>query len=79
MLRPSKHSHPDQTVLAAATVLLAELRRRRAVQYTELKAALDRSARGSDFLFTPALNLLYLLGLLEYHPAADLFEYTGKR
>lgn len=37
MLRPSKHSHPDQTTLAAATVLLRELRRNRAVKFDDLK------------------------------------------
>ncbi|EEP73097.1 hypothetical protein MCAG_03424 [Micromonospora sp. ATCC 39149] len=78
MLRPNKHSHPDQTVLAAATVLLAELRRKRAVPYADLRAVLDKASRGSDFLFTPAVSLLYLLGLVEYRATTDLFEYAGK-
>ncbi|WP_331461300.1 ABC-three component system middle component 8 [Micromonospora tarapacensis] len=78
MLRPNKHSHPDQTVLAASTVLLAELRRKRAVPYGDLKAVLDKASHGSDFLFTPAINLLYLLGLVEYRATADLFEYAGQ-
>lgn len=78
MLRPHKHSHPDQTVLAAATVLLRKLRSRRVVPYAELKLALDRSTTSSDFLFTPAVSLLHLLGLLEYRPTVDAFEYRGK-
>jgi hypothetical protein len=78
MLRPNKHSHPDQTVLAASTILLGELRRKRAVSYADLKATLDKTSRGSDFLFTPAMSLLHLLGLVEYRSAADLFEYAGK-
>ncbi|MEU1249390.1 MULTISPECIES: ABC-three component system middle component 8 [Micromonospora] len=79
MLRPNKHSHPDQTVLAASTVLLAELKHKRAVSYTDLKTTLDKATRGSDYLFTPAVSLLYLLGLVEYRATADLFEYAGKR
>jgi len=78
MLRPNKHSHPDQTVLAAATVLLRELRRYRAVKYGDLKKTLDDRVRGSDYLFTPALSLLHLLGLVEYRPTVDTFEYMGK-
>ena len=78
LLRPSKHSHPDQTVIAAATVLLRELRRKRVVPFADLKAALETSSKSADFLFTPAVSILHLLGLLEYRPTTDLFEYVGK-
>ena len=78
MLVPNKHSHPDGTVLAAATAMLGELRSKRAVGFDELRRALERSTRGSEFLFTPALSLLYLLGLVDYHPTVDSFEYTGQ-
>lgn len=76
MLIPSKHAHPDDTVLAAATQLLPALRRAHVMQYDELKKRLpDRE--GADYLFTPAVDLLFLLGLLEYHPNVDAFVYTG--
>jgi hypothetical protein len=78
MLRPNKHSHPDQTVLAAATVILRELRRQRAISYDDLKLFLDKKTRGSDYLFTPALSLLHLLGIVEYRSTVDTFEYTGQ-
>ena len=78
MLRPNKHSHPDQTVLAAATTILRELRRHRAVEYDDLKAMLDKKIRGADYLFTPALSLLHLLGIVEYRSTVDTFEYTGQ-
>ena len=78
MLRPNKHSHPDQTVLAAATALLRELRRYRVVEYDNLKRSLDKRTRGSDYLFTPALSLLHLLGLVEYRSTVDSFEYIGQ-
>lgn len=77
MLRPNKHSHPDQTVLAAATVLLRELRLRRAVPYQDLKTVLDKKTRGADYLFTPAVSLLHLLELVEYRSTVDVFEYSG--
>lgn len=78
MLLPNKHSHPDETVLAAATLLLKTLRRKRAVQYDELKAALNRRSGSSDYLFTPAVSLLFLLGLVDYKETVDTFEYSGK-
>jgi len=76
MLLPNKHSHPDQTVLAAATLLLKELRRRRVVEFDVLRATLAKTG-GADFLFLPAVSLLYILGLAEYHSAVDSFEYRG--
>lgn len=78
MLQPNKHSHPDQTVLAAATILLRELRRKRAVSYGDLKFALDAKTRGADYLFTPAVSLLHLLELVDYRPTVDSFEYLGQ-
>ncbi|WP_420869339.1 ABC-three component system middle component 8 [Corynebacterium hesseae] len=76
MLIPSKHSHPDDTVLAAATQLLPVLRSRRILRYGELRHYLP-TRDGSDYLFTPAIDLLYLLGLVEYRPSTDAFEYVG--
>ncbi|WP_274064553.1 ABC-three component system middle component 8 [Xylella fastidiosa] len=32
---------------------------------------------GGDVLFLPALNFLYLLGLIEYRGATDTVEYVG--
>ncbi|MGD1905588.1 MAG: ABC-three component system middle component 8 [Leptolyngbyaceae cyanobacterium] len=36
-----------------------------------------REVAGGDYLFLPALNLLYLLGLVEYRPKTDAIEYVG--
>ncbi|MFE1595447.1 ABC-three component system middle component 8 [Nocardia sp. NPDC058705] len=78
MLLPNKHSHPDGTVLAAATEILKELMRKRIIAYSDLKMATAKRADSTDYLFTPALSLLYVLGLVEYLPKIDSFEYTGK-
>ena len=76
MLLPNKHSHPDDTVLAAATLLLRALRRKRVMKYSEARAMLRPDT--ADFLFIPAVNLLFITGLLDYQNTSDLFEYTGK-
>lgn len=77
MLRPSKHSHPDATVVAAATAALTALRRKRVLPFDELKEAVEKKTRSADYLFSPALSLLFVLGLVEYRPAVDAFEYVG--
>lgn len=78
MLLPNKHSHPDQTVLAAAAAALGALRRFRAMSYDELKTASQVRVKDIDYLFTPAVSLLHLLGLVEYRSASDTFEYLGE-
>lgn len=75
MLRPSKHSHPDRTVINLSVVILTRLRRLRIEEYDGLREHVRKSVSGSDVLFLPALNLLYLLGLIEYRPKTDTLEF----
>lgn len=77
MLRPSKHSHPDRTLIGVALVLLSRLRSRRVEGFTALRCYAKRTVPGGDPLFLPALNFLYLLGVVEYRPKTDAFEYAG--
>lgn len=77
MLRPTKHSHPDRTVINVSLQLLKRIRARRVYQYDSLRGEAKRVALGGDVLFLPALNFLYLLGLIEYHPKTDAVEYVG--
>lgn len=79
MLRPTKHSHPDKTVINIAFVLLSYLKKMRVADFARLRELARRANRGGDVLLLPALNLLYLLGLLEYHPKNDSFEYLGQQ
>ncbi len=77
MLRPTKHSHPDRTVINAALLLLARLKLRRLDAYDSLRKHTKKLISGGDFLFLPALNLLFLIGLIVYHPKTDSIEYVG--
>lgn len=77
MLRPTKHSHPDRTVVNVALHLLKRLRRQRVDRYGELRDFAKRVVTGGDVLFLPALNFLFLLGLIEYRPKTDAIEYVG--
>lgn len=77
MLRPTKHSHPDRTVINVSLLLLARLKMRRLDDYDSLQKYAKKSVRGGDVLFLPALNFLYLLGLIDYRPKTDAVEYIG--
>jgi hypothetical protein len=78
MLKPSKHAHPDKTVVAVAVLLLRRLRDRRVEGFDELRQYLTGVQTGVGTLFLPALSLLFLLGLVEYRPKNDAFEYIGR-
>lgn len=77
MLRPTKHSHPDRTVINVSLLLLLRLRARRFDEYDVLCKYAKKNIVGGDVLFLPALNFLYLLGLIEYRPKIDAVEYVG--
>lgn len=77
MLRPTKHSHPDRTVINVSLLLLARLKRRRVDDYGTLRTYIKKSVTGGDALFLPALNFLFLMGLIEYRPKIDAVEYLG--
>lgn len=75
MLRPSKHSHPDRTVVSLALVLLTRLRQKRVENFSQLRTFAKRTVSGGDVLFLSSVNLLFLLGVIEYRPKTDAFEY----
>lgn len=75
MLRPSKHSHPDRTVVNVALLILSRLKARRLEDYFSLRKYAKKMVRGGDVLFLPALNFLFLIGLIEYRPKTDSVEY----
>ena len=77
MLRPTKHSHPDRTVINISLLLLARLKIRRLDDYDNLRKYAKKAVAGGDVLFLPALNFLYLLGLIDYRSKTDAVEYVG--
>jgi hypothetical protein len=77
MLRPTKHSHPDRTVLSLALLLVTRLKMRRLDNYNTLLTFAKKSTTDAEVLFLPALSFLYLMGLVEYHQKTDAIEYLG--
>ncbi|MDI9234687.1 MULTISPECIES: ABC-three component system middle component 8 [Limnohabitans] len=60
-----------------ALLLLKHLRKRRFDRYGDLRTFAKKAVTGGDVLFLPALNFLFLLGLVEYQPKTDAIEYVG--
>ena len=77
MLRPTKHSHPDQTTIFVALLLLNRLKKKRIDNYDSLRSYAKKKVIGGEVLFLPALNFLYLVGLIEYRQKTDTLEYMG--
>lgn len=77
MLRPTKHSHPDSTVINVSLLLLTRLKAHRVDNYDILRKYAKESVVGGDVLFLPALNFLYLMGLIDYRPKTNALEYVG--
>ena len=74
MLKPTKHSDPDKTVIAIATLLLSQLSKKRIQAYDSLHDFVGKKVESGEILFLPAMNFLFLLGLVKYHPKTDSFE-----
>jgi hypothetical protein len=77
MLRPTKHSHPDRTIINVSLVIVKRLQTLRVDEYDTLRQYAKKTIVGGDLLFLPALNFLYLLGLIEYRSKTDAVEYVG--
>ena len=79
MLIPSKHLDLDRSALRVASEILAELRRRRVMEYDSVvRLVKRRTGDDGDVVVAPALSFLFLLGRIEYHPKIDSFEYRSK-
>jgi hypothetical protein len=64
-------------VINAALLLLARLKSRRLEHYQDLRELAKARIKGGDVLYLPALNFLFLIGLIDYRPKTDSVEYLG--
>lgn len=76
ILRPTKHTHPDRTVINLTLLLLKRLKANRIDDYSSLLKYAKKSVVGGDVLFRPSLSFLFLLGLIKYHRKTDAIEYV---
>ena len=72
MIKPTKHMDLNTCVLSVAASILVELQRTKAIPLDELDEAIQaRIDATAQLNFIPALNMLYLLGSIDYDTEAD--------
>lgn len=79
MIRPSRHNDPDKTLLYASFLMLKRLKKSKIVSYEELLNFVKKEITSGEYLFLPALNFLFLLGLINYQAKNDMIEYIEKK
>jgi hypothetical protein len=76
MIRPTKYMDLTVNILAIATEILSELERTHIVSLEELDAQIQaRINEKARINFIPSLNLLYILGCLDYDSETDAVVY----
>lgn len=79
MIRPSKHNDPDKTLIYASFLILKRLKKSKIVSYEDLLGFIKKEITSGEYLFLPALNFLFLLGLVNYQAKNDMIEYIEKK
>jgi hypothetical protein len=75
---PSKYLDLETSVLRLSAFLLEQLRRESIIRLTDLTARVDGYTDGRGrFNFFPAMNLLYLLGRIEFDEEHDLVRFVA--
>jgi hypothetical protein len=73
VILPSKYLDLETSVLRLSAFILEQLGREAIVRVTDLAARVDEYTGGrGHFNFFPALNLLYLMGRLEFDEERDV-------
>lgn len=78
-IRPNKHSNPDLTVVSAAVIILDKLIKSRTESFDSIERYMLKKIPEGRHLLMPALDLLYLLGTIEYRSKTDSFEFVRNR
>lgn len=78
MLRARKHLDPNTCTLRVMALILFELTRRRSVPFEDIRKLVIRIA-GDDAALSlvPAIEVIFLLGRVQYHEKTDTFEYIS--
>lgn len=81
MIKPGKHLNLNICVVRIATIVLAHLQRYRVEGCTNLIKKVKDAAGDDDaeVWFLPAVDFLFLLGRIDYHPKTDTFEYLAPK
>lgn len=77
-LKVNKLDNPRQTLIYMIYLIAKVMRNKRAMPYSELYSETRAKVNGAEFLFIPALDVLFLCGKIAYDPKLDMFEFLEK-
>lgn len=79
MLKPRKHLDLDTSILRVFALMLREMQRRGVCEFEKLRRIiLKRVGPDGEIAFLPALDLMFLLGRVDYHLKNDTLEYRAE-
>lgn len=80
MLIPHKYMNLEHSVISVASKILYNIKRYQVISFADLKKRITFSQTlvGDSDIFVSALNLLFLLELIEYTEKNDSFFFLGK-
>jgi hypothetical protein len=76
MLRPTKYTNVNVSVLAVSCELLKVFKKNKTATYSEiLNTIINKKGIEAKSIFLPALSFLFLLGKIEYYERTDIIKY----
>lgn len=76
MLKPNKYTNLNLSMLSIASDLLLIFKKNNLLTYSSLlKSVTNKKGIQSKQMILPSLNLLFLLGKIQYHKEGDLIEF----
>lgn len=80
MLTPTKHMNLDNSLIRISALMIKLIKRAKVIKCNDLMSKLIKSeGENVRYLFLPALNFIFLFGLVEYYPKTDSLEFIAKR
>lgn len=73
MLRITKYDNPEQTVIYEIALILSFMLKKRIVCFYDLYSHVESKIHGGEFLFQESINILFLLGKIDYFRENDSF------
>lgn len=75
MIRPTKYTNVDLSVIGLSAEILEILKKDYAQKYNQiLGKIIDRKGKEAKSNFLLALSFLFLLGKIKYYPKSDVIE-----
>mgnify|MGYP001605077382 CR=1 FL=1 len=80
MITPTKYMDLDLSIVRVASLIIKMFEQSKILEYREvLDYLIGKAGDDVKHVFVPALDFLYLLGIVEYHLHTDSIEFIGTK